>query len=159
MHATMILPNLNVSRSLLMTRISRKPTRTKRTAQMQSELPTSTLFKALSGRLDGICPDLAPGICDLYESIRTAKDRILLQRFTEVCDKVLPALVMNPAYLPALVQCRLTPVNLRFVGVSQFALLDGILDLVDYRMDRSDKLLLLEYVLAGDQLWRRGFQK
>jgi hypothetical protein len=106
-----------------------------------------------------MCPDLAPGICDLYESIRKAKDRTLLRRFTEVCNRALPALVLNPAFFPALVQCRLTPVDLRGIGVSQFALLDGILNLVDYPMDGSDKLVLLEYVLAGDQLWRRGFQK
>jgi hypothetical protein len=124
-----------------------------------SELPTSTLQKALSGRLDGMCPELAPGICALYESIRTAKDRILLRQFTKVCDQVLPALVMSPSYFPALAECRLTPVDLHSVGVSQYALLDGILNLVDYPMDGSDKLLLLEYVLAGDQLWRRGFQK
>ncbi|HKV79540.1 MAG TPA: hypothetical protein VJP02_15435 [Candidatus Sulfotelmatobacter sp.] len=126
---------------------------------MLSELPTSTLQKALSGRLDGMCPELAPGICELYESIRKAKDRVLLRRFTEVCNRVLPALVLNPAYFPALVQCGLTPVDLRSVGASQFALLDGILNLVDYPLDGSDKLALLEYVLAGDQLWRRGFQK
>src|SRR5262249_48747641 len=128
---TTTLPN----RSLPMIRTLRKSTRTKRTAPMQSELPTSTLRKALSGRLDGICADLAPGICDLYESIRKAKDRTLLRQFTEVCNRVLPALVLNPEFFPALVQCGLTPVDLRAIGVSQFALLDGILNLVDYPMD------------------------
>jgi len=142
-----------------MTPMSRKPIRTKRTAPMQSEfLPTSTLQKALSGRLDGMCPELAPGICELYESIRRSKDRILLKRYTALCDTVLPALVMNRAFFPALMECRLTPIDLREAG-SPFALLDGILNLVDYPMNGSDKLLLLEYVLAGNQLWRRGFQK
>ena len=141
-----------------MTRTSRKPTRTKRTAQMQSELPTSTLQKALSGRLDGMFPHLAEGICGLYESIRITEDGPLLRQFAAVCDQVLPALVTNPAYFPVLVSCRLTPVDLR-MGSSPFTLLDGILDLIDYPIAAEDKLLLLEYVLAGDQLWRRGFQK
>ena len=152
--ATMTLPN----RSLLMTRTMRRSTSTKRTAPMQSELPTSTLQKALSGRLDGMCPELAPSICELYESIRCSKDRTLLKRYTDLCDTVLPALVMNRAFFPALVECRLTPFDLR-EAASPFALLDGILNLVEYPIDSSDKLLLLEYALAGDQLWRRGFQK
>jgi len=119
--------------------------------------PTSALVRALSGRFDsGLYPE-AEGICLLYENVRTASDQRLLSRYTASCEQVIPWLVYGGC-LQVLVQCRLTPVDLRDRAY-ECSVIDGILNLCDYPMAAKQKLLLLEYVLVGDQLWRRGFQK
>jgi hypothetical protein len=119
--------------------------------------PTSTLQRALSGRFDsGTYPE-AEGIVYLYNAVSKAADKTLLQRYTASCEQVIPWLI-NGDCLRILVECHLTPVDLRD-RTSECSVIDGILNLCDYPMLAQQKLLLLEYVLVGDQLWRRGFQK
>lgn len=119
--------------------------------------PADTLSRALSGRMDsGEYPE-AEGICYMYESVRTAPSKTLLQRYTASSQQVLPWLI-NGDCLRILIDCRLTPVDLRDRS-HECSVIDGILNLCDYPMLAKQKLLLLEYVLVGDQLWRRGFQK
>ena len=119
--------------------------------------PADTLVRALSGRMDsGQYPE-AEGIVYLYNAVSKAPSKTLLQRYTASCQQVLPWLI-NGDCLRVLIECRLTPVDLRDRNY-ECSVIDGILNLCDYPMLAKQKLLLLEYVLVGDQLWRRGFQK